>query len=157
MRTMKTVVLSIFILFTNLLVAQKTMTMQEARTKGLIKELDKTHYTAMNGDKTQAAFPGKKSEEFLTAYKQMFYDLANHLDKNGFKFGKATKCYNRIYFNSNGTINYYFYSIKPDEIDAANEAKFKKLLGDFVKTYQLKTTAAVNFYQAGPVNFTDKE
>jgi hypothetical protein len=137
--------------------SQTVLTMQEARSKSLIKELDKTHETALNNDKNLAAFPGDKKTEFLTAYKLLFYDLANHLDKNGFKFGKETQCYNRIYFNSNGTINYYFYSIKPGEIDPANESKFKKLLGDFIKTYQMKVSAPTNFFQSGPVKFTDKK
>ncbi len=152
-------ILTTFLLFILTLtgISQTTLTMKEARAKGLIKELDKTHATAMNNDKTQAAFPEKKKEEFLTAYKLLFYDLANYLDKNGFKFGKETACYNRIYFNSNGSINYYFYSIKPGEIEAANEVEFKKLLGEFVKTYRLKANASTNFYQTGPVKFTDKK
>jgi uncharacterized protein YdbL (DUF1318 family) len=154
---MKIILTTIFLALSFFGLSQTTLTMKEARAKGLVKELDKTHTAALNNDNTLAAFPTNRKEEFLTAYKLMFYDLANHLDKNGFKFGKETACYNRIYFNSNGSINYYLYSIKPDEIEPANEAKFKALLTEFVKTYRLKINASTNYCQSGPVKFTDKK
>jgi hypothetical protein len=56
--------------------------------------------------------------------------MGDYFEKNGLKWGNSVKCWNRIYFNSNGTIDYFVYHFI-GKVDNNKENEFKKLLNRF--------------------------
>lgn len=85
------------------------------------------YMSGVHDDVTKAAFAGKE-KEYIDAYKKMLGDLADFLSRKNFKWGKPTRCFNKIYFKADGSIDYYLYNFKPGEIEKAKENEFRMLL-----------------------------
>lgn len=76
---------------------QPGTTFMEAEGQGInIKHLDSIYMSGAHIDSTKAAFAGHE-EDFFHAYSKMLGDLATFLNNSNFKWGKRTKCFNRIY------------------------------------------------------------
>jgi len=84
----------------------------------------------------------------------MLQDLADFLKKNDFTWGKTTRCFNRIYFKSNGSIDYFLYMFNTP-IDPEKEQQFDALQNQFIQSYKFGMAAPVNFSQCGPVVYND--
>ena len=110
---------------------------------------------AINVDSTKAVFAGH-TYEFAEAYRKMIGDFANYLQKKESFKKKSISFWNRVYFQPNGTIDYYFYHFKAGALTIEEEALFKKSLNEFIKTYKFPMTAKVPFAQCSPVSFAPK-
>jgi len=80
--------------------------------------------------------------------------LANFPKKNNFTWGKTTRCFNRIHFKSDGSIDYFLYMFNT-AIDPEKEKQFDILLNRFIQTYKFGISGSVNFSQYGPVIYND--
>lgn len=137
--------------------SQKATTFQKAIDSGIsIKSLDSLYKPALSQgpDSLQAVFR-VKSKEFYTSYVGLLKDLSKHLKDNGFAWSKQTRCFNRIYFNEHGTIDYFLFNFKPGEVDADKAAQFETLLNTFIKTYTFSLPASSKFAQCSPVTYSD--
>jgi hypothetical protein len=147
--------LSAFLLSHYLFAQKIAMQFQEAEKQGIsIKELDNLYQSALHSDSTKAVFRGRE-KEFYQAYVSMLTDLSTYLKKQGYLWGKTTKCFNRIYINKDGSIGYFLFNFKEGVIDLAKEKEFKSLLGNFIKTYQFPLESKSNFAQCSPVTYMD--
>jgi hypothetical protein len=126
----------------------------EARGIYNVKLLDSIHVSGMHVDSTQAAF-WDRQDEFGKAYNDMLQQLFNYLNKNGFKFGKETRCTHKIYFEKDGTIKYYLYTFR--DLNPAKEADFKKLLNEFIKTYKFPLDCKTPYRQCGSAVYKDSD
>ena len=115
------------------------------------KSIEANYTDAVNTDPTKAAFAGR-THEFVTAFRQMIADFATYLQKNESFEKKNFTYFNRVYFQANGTIDYYFYHLQPGLLTKDQEAIFKKSLNEFIKTYKFPMTAKVPFAQCSPVS-----
>ncbi len=130
-------------------------TFNDAQQRGInMSHLDSIYKSGAHIDSTKAAFAGHE-EEFFDSWKKMLVDFATFLKKNGFKWNKPTKCFNRIYFKNDGSIVYFLYNFRSGEIDESKEKEFNSLLNEFIKTYKFPMTNKVNFSQCGSVSYTD--
>jgi hypothetical protein len=153
----KLILSSIFIVFALIGFSQKATTFQKAIDSGIsIKVLDSLYKPALSQgpDSLQAVFR-VKAKEFHTHYVGLLKDLAKHLKDNGFAWSKQTRCFNRIYFNEQGTIDYFLFNFKPGEVDAVKAAQFETLLNAFIKTYTFTLPATAKFAQCSPVTYSD--
>jgi hypothetical protein len=131
-------------------------TFQDAVEKGVsIEKLDESYMSAIHSDSTKAAFNGQE-KQFIDGYVSLLSDLSTYLKQHNFKWEKATRCFNRIYFNKNGGIDYFLFNFKDGEIDRKKESEFKTLLGLFIQTYKFPLSSNVNFAQCSPVSYVDK-
>ena len=131
-------------------------TFKEADSLGInLKHLDSIYMSGVHIDSTKAAFAGHE-EEFINAYNKMLEGLGLFLNNNNFTWGKTTRCFNRIYFKADGTIDYFLYNFKQGEIEAGKEIEFKRLLNEYIKTYKFPLKSKVNFAQCSPVIYMDK-
>lgn len=85
----------------------------------------------------------------------MLTDLATYLSENNFKWGNTTKCFNKIYFQPNGTIDYFLYNFKSGEIDNSKEKEFQRLLNQFIASYKFSLSSQRKFSQCSPVTYMD--
>ncbi len=135
--------------------AQKiATTFQKAtKNKGIrIEQLDSTYQSALNDDSTKAVFVGQE-KEFYEGYVSMLQALGKHLTANNFKWDKATRCFNRIYFNKDGEIDYFLFNFYPGQIEPDKEKEFEKLVNTFVQTYTFPLPADKKFAQCSPVTY----
>jgi hypothetical protein len=154
---MKNVILAISMLLPTLTHGQKiATTFQDAtNNKGIsIEKLDETYQSALHSDSTKAALKGKE-KEFTNGYISLLRDLSTFLKKNNFVWGKQTRCFNRIYLNKNGEIDYFLFNFKEGEIEKSKEDEFKTLLNTFIQKYKFPLTNGVNFAQCSPVKYSD--
>lgn len=138
--------------------SQRTATtFQKAINSGTsIETLDTVYKSALSSgpDSLLAVFRGKENE-FYTEYIALLGSLAKHLKSNGFSWNKRTKCFNRIYFNEDGTIDYFLFNFKPGEIPADKEEQFEKLLNSFIQDYKFPLPTSSKFAQCSPVTYSD--
>jgi hypothetical protein len=156
--SMKRILVLLIVLFPSITNAQKiAATFRDAvENKGLsIEKLDETYQSALHDDSTKAAFKGQE-KEFYDAYISLLRDLGTHLKENNFKWGKKTRCFNRIYINKEGGIDYFLFNFKPEEVSSEKEAEFRQHLERFIQTYKFPLTNKVNFAQCSPVTYLDQ-
>ncbi len=140
---------------------QKVFSIEDARNKGLsIEELDKKYTSAVHSDTTKAVFKSaEKQAKLQESYVKLLTDFNHFLAKNNFKWKNKTRCFQRIYFAPNGTIDYFIYNFNlknalPDTIPTEKEQEeFNRLLSLFVKDYVFDLHAAVPFAQCSPTSY----
>ncbi len=154
---MRKLVFILFLLFPALLKGQQMAgSFREVSSKAgiTLEELDNQYQSALHAQPELAVFNGQE-EAFIEAYKSMLFDLATFLKENEFIWGKTTRCFNRIYLNKEGGIDYFLYNFKAGEIDPEKEKQFKALLSRFIENYQFPLTAKQKFAQCSPVSYLD--
>jgi hypothetical protein len=156
--TMKRFLFPFALFISTLIYSQKiATTFQNAiDSKGIsLEKLDEAYQNALHSDSSKAAFRGRE-KEFYNGYVSLLNDLGSYLKENNFSWGKTTRCFNRIYINKTGEIDYFLFNFKPGAISKDKEEEFEKLLGAFIQTYQFPMTNEVNFAQCSPVIYADK-
>ena len=145
----------LFVFSTYFTHAQKAMTFEKAKTTGIsISQLDSLYQSALHSDSTKAVF-GKQQGEFTKNYMQLLKDLNGYLHEHHYKWEQETRCFNRIYFNKDGSIDYFLYNFKKDAIAPEKEKQFEGLLNEFIKTYRFPMSAPVKFAQCSPTVYRD--
>ncbi len=135
------------------------MTFQEARLQNIsIPHLDSLYTSAVHTDASKAVFKTEKEQQNLQqAYIKLLQDFGKFLSAHDFKWERKTKCYNRIYFSADGTIDYFLFNFlgKPEEKPSDNQQEtFKQLLQLFIRDYQFALTAPTKFAQCSPTTYS---
>ncbi len=160
-KTMTKTILIITILLTTCLQSfgqHLGLTFQQAEKQGIsIIHLDSTYASAVHSDTSLAVFKTEKEQEALQqAYIKLLEDFSKFLSENNFKWEKPTKCFNRIYFNADGTIDYFLFNFlgKTEVKPAENiEKEFQNLLNVFISDYKFSLTAKTKFAQCSPTTY----
>lgn len=159
---MRLFILFCFVAFSNFMVAQnKAMTFNDAKLQGNAPEkLDTLYKGAIHTETIPGVFKTEaEQEQLIAAYTLLLQDLGAFLKKNNFIWEHPTRCFNRIYINKNGAIDYFLYNFyvnkeKPEtNLSEAKIAEFDRLLNAFVKDYRFSLTANENFAQCSPVTY----
>jgi hypothetical protein len=134
------------------------LTFQDAEKQGVsIKHLDSLYRSAVHGDTSLAVFKTEKEQDALQqAYVKLLQDFGKFLSENNFKWEKSTKCFNRIYFNADGTIDYFLFNFLGKAEDKPYEEivkEFQRLLNAFISDYQFSLTSKSKFAQCSPTTF----
>lgn len=143
----------------NLALAQKeALTFQAAEAKGIkISDLDKEYKSALHSDPTMAVFSSNEDQvKMMDSYKKLLYDLGSYLKENNFDWEMPTKCFNRIYFNPEGKIDYFLFNFLGaggEKPNALMEARFQELLNGFIQDYQFPLKPDIKFAQCSPVTY----
>lgn len=147
------VFLLIPITFSNVHSQQLASSFQNALDRGIsIDSLDKAYMSALHSDTTLAAFNGHE-QEFMQGYTSLLKDLGKFLKANDFNWEKSTRCFNRIYLDKSGKIDYFLFHFKEDELSSDRQVQFAKLLTEFIKAYKFPLTNTVPFAQCSPVQY----
>lgn len=135
--------------------AQQALAITNADSLGVdIKLLDSLYQSGIHSDASKAVFADQQ-EDYITAYYSMLHELSAYLNQNDFKWGRQIRCFNRIYFAEDGSIDYFLYSFKEGEVTSQQESQFDGLLSKFIKTYKFALSSNVKFAQCSPVNYRD--
>lgn len=135
----------------------RAISFQDAQKEGLtVQKLDKQYANALDADSVKAVFKGAAAtQRFYNAYVALLTDVAAYMQQHKFNWGKPVRMVHRIYFEPDGTIDYYLLDVKPAAIGEEKEKQFITLLNTFVKNYKLKITANKKFAQCGPAVYQD--
>jgi hypothetical protein len=120
-----------------------------------VADLDSLYPNALNADTSiYAVFRGQE-QEFIRAYQEFLTKLSYFLKANDFEWGAPTRCFNKIYFNGKGEVDYFLFNFKPGTMSAAKQSEFAKLLEEFKKTHQFTLVPDEPFSQCSPVVYED--
>lgn len=159
MRILKLFLILLF--FNNLHSQSKVFSVEEAQKIGInIEKLDLEYKSAVHIDSTKAVFRTETQQEKLQeSYIKLLQDFGSFLNKNNFKWETKTKCFQRIYFASNGKIDYFIYNFKlknvlPENLISEEKQKeFERLLELFIKDYTFTSSAKEKFAQCSPTSY----
>ncbi len=145
------------VLSSNALHAQKVIKFEDAEKQGIgYMHLDSMYKSAVHADVNLAVFKTvAQQQSLMAAYGKFIQSLGMFLKENNFKWDKPTRCFNRIYMNANGTVEYFLYHFTEKNVSNDKEQQFNKLLTLFVKDHNFGITADEKFAQCSPVRYAD--
>lgn len=153
MKVVFTLVFAALLSFTSY--AQLGISLAGAEDRGIsIPRLDSTYQSGIHSDPDLAVF-GDQQNEYIQAYYALIRDLTSYLNTNDFRWGGQTRCFNRIYFNPDGTIEYFIYEFEEGEISDERKEQFEQLLNEFIVDTKFPLSKNVRFAQCSPVNYRD--
>ncbi len=137
------------------------VTFQDAAKQGIImQDLDKIYKSAIHVDTSQAVFKTPEEQEAMgEAYIKLLQDFGKYLAANNFQWEKPTNCFNKIYFNTDGTIDYFLYNFKTsgtkteDQLSQDKQLEFNRLLNLFIQDYKIPLTSTTKFAQCSPSTY----
>lgn len=138
------------------------LTFQEAERQGIsIIRLDSVYKSAVHTDTSQAVFQtGPEQQKLQQAYIKLLQDFGKFLSENNFQWEKQTRCFNRIYFAADGTIDYFVFNFlgnTEDKPPAHKQLEFQRLLNAFIKNYRFPLAAKIKFAQCSPATYAPKK
>ena len=136
---------------------QKAMSFKKAEMQGRsFQHLDSLYKSAIHSNVNLAVFKSQEEQaELQKSYTGLFKELGAFLKLNCFEWAKPTRCFNRLYFNPKGEIDYFLYNFSENQIVPEKEKEFERLLNLFVKDYKFPLKANQNFAQCSPIKYTD--
>ena len=146
-------IITLFLLFPILGFGQTAMSIHEAKlNKMSMEKLDSLYKSGLNSDPSLAVF-AEKTEEYVQAYNKLLQELGAHLAKHDFFWEKPTKGFNRIYFDKDGSVDYFLYKFLPNQLTKEQEERFGDLLKLFISDYRFSLTAEEGFAQCSRVTY----
>lgn len=151
----------LFLSFFIMKAQQKALSYENAIKQGIsIEAFDKNYKSAIDADSTKAVFKSIENQEKLQkAHTKLLNGFGAFLVENKFKWEKKTRCFQRIYFSPNGTIDYFIYNfnlknVNPTDIPSEDQQKeFQRLLSVFIKDYVFELKANEPFAQCSPTSY----
>ena len=124
-------------------------------------KLDSIYQSAVNIDTSKAVFKtDSDQEEMFNAYQKLLQDWGKFLRKNNFIWEIETKGFNRVYFNKDGTIDYFAYNFPTSNLQAPVKGisedkvkEFDRLLNIFISSYKISMSAKVKFVQCSGTKY----
>lgn len=132
-----------------------TGTFEQAKSNDIsFSKLDSAYPSAAHANPSKGVFKDDQ-KEFLTKYRDMMREFGNFLQENDFDWEEQVSFFQRIYFNNDGTIDYYFVNLDETNLSEEKKEQFKNLLHEFSNDYQFSMEAESNFAQCAPITFVD--
>jgi hypothetical protein len=150
---MNKLLLSIFCMLSFCAQAQRITTFKQAPQKAIfIAQLDSLYPPAL-GD--SLAIFSVDEEQFIKAYTVFVQGFGQLLNDSNFvwpveKVGEI-RGFNRIYFNTDGSVAYWIYSLKKLELSDVQQKEFERLMLCYCQINKLQYPSKQNFVQCAPV------
>ena len=117
--------------------------------------LDSVYQSAMHVDSSRAYFKSEAAQDaWFRRWQTMLYALSDYLKQNGVTWNNELRIFSRVYFNQQGGIDHYLYSIKqtgPGYPGPALRDSLRMLLTSFTETYRMDSAIGGKVAQCGPV------
>ncbi|NUY80669.1 hypothetical protein HUK80_07165 [Flavobacterium sp. MAH-1] len=151
----KLLLLFVFMLGFSANAQTKILRFSEAENQGVSShELDKIYKSAVHTDPKLAVFKTDEEQQRLQkAYVQFFSDFGKYLNDNQFKWESKTRCFNRIYMQKDGTVDYFLFDFGKNPLSETTENRFRQLLSEFLKTHKFPIAASEKFAQCSPITY----
>ena len=131
------------------------LTFSEARRLGVSsEELDKIYKSAVHSNPELAVFKTPaEQQELQQAYVKFFQDFGSFLGAQKFSWESKTRCFNRIYMEKDGTVEYFLFDFGKNPLPQDKERRFRELLSEFLKTRKFPIEANEKFAQCSPITY----
>lgn len=123
-----------------------------------LDRLDSNYMSAVNVDTSLAVFKTPEEQKDLhRAYVQLLQDFGKFLTDHDFYWDRSTRGYNRIYFENDGSIDYFIFKFFPDkegnQLSEGKKDQFEYLLNLFIQDYKISVQASTKFAQCSPTTY----
>jgi virulence-associated protein VapD len=165
---LKTIKISLLVIFCfsicNAFSQNKAIPFKDAEKHGVMKtRLDSIYQNAVDIDTSKAVFKSQKEQDTLVdKFNKLFDDLGQFLEAHNFHWEKQTRCFNKVYFNEDGRIDYFLYNFLTknikieDQISNEKQLEFDKLLNQFLRDYKFPVKAKTKFSQCTTSKYLPK-
>ncbi|MCA0131712.1 hypothetical protein [Winogradskyella alexanderae] len=95
-------------------------------------------------------------ERVIKSWSNFHKKINKFMKEEGFSWevpDSTISIYNRIYFDKNGTVNYYVFNINNPSISELKKAEFKNVLSKFSKEVHIELQRAGQFAQCGKTKY----
>ncbi len=135
----------------------RVLKFSEAKDLGISSEtLDKTYKSAVHSDPKLAVFKSESEQTKLQkAYVEFFQSFGKFLSENNFHWETKTRCFNRIYMQKDGSVDYFLFDFSKNPLSDEKENRFRELLSEFLKTHKFPISANEKFAQCSPIVYSD--
>lgn len=136
----------------------KIITFKEAlKMETNIDEFARDYKSAIHIDTALSVFKDSNEiDKMNLAYDSFMNEFDRFLKLNDFKWRFKTRCFQKVLFDSDGTIEYIFYGFLGDAPfipTPVEEKRFRLLLNKFVKNYKFPISAKTKFSQCSTNTF----
>ena len=110
-------------------------------------ELDKTHPNLIDPRNSQ-----EDNEAVTKSWLNLNQGLGKFLADNNFEWhttSEKIQIWHKFYFHKNGQLKYYYFKVYDNQIDKNNRDKYRQLVTEFAKSYQLPLQRDSQFAQCG--------
>lgn len=153
---MKLLISTCILLVTSWSYSQKAFEHKNAANFGIrTTQLDSIYKSAVHSDSSLAVF--QNIESVSEAYGSLLQSFGDFLYKNNFVWQEKTTGFNRIYFDNDGSIDYFVYTLRGAQLTEEQVIRFNELLNQFIQDYRFPLTADGKFAQCSPVTYMPKE
>ena len=136
--------------------AQRAMTFQAAEEAGVeMKDFNTNYPSPLDSDSASLAIFGVDQDQNIKYYQEYLGEFSQYLAEKGFKWERPRWCFNKIYFNEEGKVDYFLYNFRPGEITDEMAIDFQKHLKEFVKESEFPAKPNSAFSQCSPVSYVD--
>jgi len=127
----------------------------------VISTLDSVYISAIHVDSSKAFFKTESSQEaWVARWQNMLYALGDSLTSHDVQWNQKLRITSRVYFDEQGRIDYYLYSIKETSPGYPGQGlcdSLRTVLKSFVQTYRMDTVIGGKVAQCGPVSLMPPE
>lgn len=143
------------VIFSHFTLAQtKVLSFDQAPTLEIdIQQLDEQYPPAL-GPGSEVVYKDQ-DQAFIKAYAGMLNQLNRFLNEKGFYWETPVRCFNRVYFNEKGTVDYYLFQFKTGTVSDVKQKQFAQLVEKFLNGYQFEMSHNKRFAQCSPVLYQD--
>jgi hypothetical protein len=133
----------------------KVLNLEDAPKESLdIDQLLEKYPGAVHGDLELGVFNTEETRELhVQSYYGMLREINNHMKTSGLSFGGEVRCMNMVFFNPDGSVDYFLFNFDQGSVDDDTQLRFKNLLQSFLENYTFPMKANTSFSQCGPVRY----
>lgn len=135
--------------------AQLALSLDNAQQQDInIPTLDSLYKSGVHSNPDSAVFNDQQND-YIKAYYGMLQEMNSYLNDNSFRWGGITRGFNRIYFNEDGTIQFFIYDFEDEELSPERLERFNQLLNEFIADFKFPLNKNLKFSQCSPANYRD--
>ncbi len=131
------------------------MTFAQAQENDIsIDEIDARYMDALHATPELGLF-NENPQQFVQQFREFHTELANYLNSNGFYWQEPTRIFSRIYFSTEGEIEYFFLNEGQANLSTEEMEQFTNLTQSFISDYDLGISGDKPFAQCSPVVYAN--
>ncbi len=137
--------------------AQVVMTFEAAGASGLrVSELEQTYNVELGAEETLYCPPMDAHREEMM-FREMRYQLADSLKAWGLRWNRTTVIKNRVFFDAEGKLDYYIYSVSPPFASPSERIRFEEHITGFFTAYRLPCVPSTLVARCANITFLSSE
>lgn len=127
---------------------------KEERSAYLSLNLDDSHPNLLNPQISKSEL-----NAVVESWSDLHQQIGSFLSQNNFTWGvedKSISILQKIYFQPNGEMKYYFFKVLTENVSEEKKAQFAELISEFARTHRIDYQLEQSFAQCGKTEYLNQ-